>query len=218
MSTHAIAGLSRGGRRKQDLKTLARETNWGPGSLSSAHGDASAAPSTVCILWAQRGRTQVEEVPLGLTPVYADRRLDVVATIGDFRAQRMGGPGWEAVLKNAMRRRAFASGDERSDPWSANVFRLALGEMQIERLFGDQTVLAALGDPQWKFRTITGLAHDTGMPVDEVGQALDRLVRTGRAREPLAPDKSGRKLFTAADRKPSLGERLRLLRRRLATW
>jgi hypothetical protein len=77
-----------------------------------------------------------------------------------------------------------------------------------------QLVIRALADPRWDFRTIDGIAADTGLSEDEVAAILTSLGDEVRRSE--VPDKKGRALFTLRSRPVTAMERLAKLRNFLA--
>ncbi len=71
-------------------------------------------------------------------------------------------------------------------------------------------VLQALADEKWDFRTIDGLAKETGLPADQIRKiigAYPELVRRSPVR-----DRLGRSLFTLKSRRMQLPEKLAFLR------
>ena len=77
-------------------------------------------------------------------------------------------------------------------------------------------VRAALIDPRWEFRTVEGIARDTGLAEVEVRLVLQLL--GNEVRRPLSPDSEDRELYTLASRRPSLKERYNRFRSQIATW
>ncbi len=74
----------------------------------------------------------------------------------------------------------------------------------------ERKVLAALADPQWDFRTVQGIARETGLPEPEVSVILNKY--PDLIRRAYVPDPSGRDLFTLKERPAKLREKLALLR------
>lgn len=77
-----------------------------------------------------------------------------------------------------------------------------------------QAVLAALSDDRWKFRTIPGIARDTGLDQTIVNTVIAK--NRDQIRSALVPDASGRELYTLRSQRPSLREHLALVQRILA--
>jgi hypothetical protein len=75
----------------------------------------------------------------------------------------------------------------------------------------DRLVLDSLADEKWDFRTIEGIAKETGLPKEEVLQTLDRLLPWGVRRSPVR-DARGRSLYTLQSRKMKTPEKAALLR------
>lgn len=69
-----------------------------------------------------------------------------------------------------------------------------------------EQVLQALQDPRWDFRTVGGIARQTGLPEDCVLEVL--VGNPALVRESDAVDTSGQRLFTPRSRKVGLRERL----------
>lgn len=74
----------------------------------------------------------------------------------------------------------------------------------------------ALLNDEYSFRTVPGLADELSISEEDVRLALSAL--SSRVRQPLAPDGSGRELYTHSSRSASLKERLLSLRSSLAIW
>lgn len=62
----------------------------------------------------------------------------------------------------------------------------------------------ALADKRWDFRTIEGIARDTGLDESTVREVLE--MHTGEVRRSLVPDSKGRTLYTLRKRGKSLQE------------
>ncbi len=67
-------------------------------------------------------------------------------------------------------------------------------------------VLEALGDPQWDFRTIEGLARSTGLSEGRVEDILHQYHPF--IRQSAVLDRRGRGLYTLASRRPKFRELL----------
>jgi len=74
----------------------------------------------------------------------------------------------------------------------------------------ERKVFEALANPQWDFRTVSGLSRDTGLPEVEIRTTLDKY--GSLVRKSLVPDRHGRELFTLRSRGVKLQERLAELR------
>lgn len=61
-----------------------------------------------------------------------------------------------------------------------------------------QRVRQALASDEWDFRTIDGLARDSGVPEDVVIQLLNS--HTDEVRKSMVPDSKGRVLYTLSSR------------------
>ena len=59
-------------------------------------------------------------------------------------------------------------------------------------------VRTELADPTWDFRTVESLSHATGLSVEQIGELLSEHHREVRVSN--LPDKTGRLLYTLADR------------------
>lgn len=73
-----------------------------------------------------------------------------------------------------------------------------------------EIVLHALGDPRWQFRTIGGIARETGLEPHDIRQVLES--NPDLVRRPIVPDPEGRELYTLASKPPSRKERYARLR------
>ena len=62
----------------------------------------------------------------------------------------------------------------------------------------------ALEDERWDFRTVEGIAAETGLDAKVVAEELER--HSGRVRRAIAPDRKGRELYTAKRRRAGLRE------------
>lgn len=119
-----------------------------------------------------------------------------------------GGASWlVSVSDHEVHRRAETSLRE----WAALATTGSPPLSEIER-----SVLAELSDPRWKFRTAAGIARHVGVPEEIVHEALGRLGT--KVRRPLAPDPSGRELFTVGSRRPSWHERYLAAKHWLSTY
>ncbi len=78
----------------------------------------------------------------------------------------------------------------------------------------EREVFAALANPEWDFRTISGIAEDTRLSESEVANVLDK--HSDLVRKALVPDVQGRKLFTLKDRPTTVQEALAFMRAVLA--
>ena len=74
----------------------------------------------------------------------------------------------------------------------------------------DRQVLDALADEKWDFRTIEGIAKETGVPTELVKQILQHYPSLVR-RSPVR-DTSGRALYTLRSRKMKQPERMAFIR------
>ena len=61
----------------------------------------------------------------------------------------------------------------------------------------EQKVLEALQDPSWDFRTVDGIAKETGLDKSEVRQVLEK---HPNVRKSVVPDRRGRELYTLKSR------------------
>jgi hypothetical protein len=84
-----------------------------------------------------------------------------------------------------------------------------VGEMEEQVELQDQPVINALSNPKWQFRTVAGIAKETGLPEDEVVRVLAKYPRL--VRHSLVPDRSGQALYTFRGRPVGLKERLSVL-------
>jgi hypothetical protein len=75
-------------------------------------------------------------------------------------------------------------------------------------------VRKALRDPRWDFRTVEGIAKQTGLSEDAVAEALADL--GDEVRKSDVPDAVGRPLFTHRSRPVPMQERMSKLRNFLA--
>lgn len=84
-------------------------------------------------------------------------------------------------------------------------------EVSLERT-GEavETVGAALGNPDWYFRTVEGLERETGLPVETIVTILES--HPDVARKSVMTNRQGRDLYTKADRRPTVRERLEQVR------
>jgi hypothetical protein len=78
----------------------------------------------------------------------------------------------------------------------------------------NESVLRALSDPRWDFRTIPGIARDVHLSEDEVASALADL--GDQVRRSDVPDRLGRPVFTLKSRPTPALESLARLRNFLA--
>ena len=74
----------------------------------------------------------------------------------------------------------------------------------------ERKVFAALSDPAYDFRTVSGLSKEVGLPEFEVRAILDRYPEL--IRKSAVADEEGRELFTLSSRPLRVTERLALLR------
>ena len=74
----------------------------------------------------------------------------------------------------------------------------------------DRKVLDALADEKWDFRTIDGIARETGVSAEKVSQVLN--ARASLVRRSLVRDRCGRELYTLRDRKAKRPERMAFVR------
>lgn len=74
----------------------------------------------------------------------------------------------------------------------------------------EQVVLRALQRPQWDYRTVAGIAAETGVSEESVRAVLEN--RPDEVRRVAVPDVQGRVLYTHRSRRPDLTERLAVLR------
>jgi hypothetical protein len=73
-----------------------------------------------------------------------------------------------------------------------------------------ESVEKALENPNWDFRTIDGLAEDTGLPPDEIRALINS--HSDRVRVSNVPDTQGRVLYTLASKPISARELLATVR------
>jgi hypothetical protein len=93
---------------------------------------------------------------------------------------------------------------------SLNVRRYPMLKSDAEPKVDLTAIEAAVDDPRWEFRTVEGIAEDLGLPADEVARTLDQHPEI--ARKSVLTDRSGRELYAAPTRRPTLRERLEQLR------
>lgn len=74
----------------------------------------------------------------------------------------------------------------------------------------NKSVFEALADPRWDFRTVQGIANETGLSEDTVRIILDS--HPNLVRQSSVPDRYGRPLFTLRGRPINRQERIALLR------
>ena len=74
-------------------------------------------------------------------------------------------------------------------------------------------VFEALEDPQWDFRTVPGIARETGLAPKQVATIIAQ--HRELTREAALPDRDGQPLFTLAERKPSWREHVTYIE---ASW
>jgi hypothetical protein len=77
-------------------------------------------------------------------------------------------------------------------------------------------VLRAVRDPRWDFRTVNGIARQTGLSEDVVADALGQLLSDGAVRRSDVPDRHGHSLFTPGQRPVGFLEQIALIRNFLA--
>ena len=77
-----------------------------------------------------------------------------------------------------------------------------------------ESILEAVSDPRWDFRTVDGISRQTGLSNDVVAAALGKLADSVRVSD--VPDKKGRRLFTLRSRPVGFLERIADLRNFLA--
>jgi hypothetical protein len=75
-------------------------------------------------------------------------------------------------------------------------------------------VLTALADPEWDFRTVSGIARATSIPEDEIQKILEKYPDFIR-KSPI-PDVKGRDLFTLRSRPIGPKEHAAMMRAFLA--
>ena len=73
----------------------------------------------------------------------------------------------------------------------------------------ERTVLEAVADPKWDFRTISGIAKETGLSESDVKRVLEK--NPALVRQSLVPGRQGRGLFTLQERPIEPREKLGLL-------
>ena len=88
-----------------------------------------------------------------------------------------------------------------------------LGEIDevTERVSPWDKVLKALEDPMWDFRTVESIARETSLDPSHVRTLLD--MHKSELRNPVFPDREGRKLFTARSRLPGWREIVHTIQR-----
>ena len=74
----------------------------------------------------------------------------------------------------------------------------------------ERKVFEALADPEWDFRTVSGLSKATGLSEAEIRATLDKYPLL--IRKSLVPARNGHELFTLHSRPVKLQERLAELR------
>ncbi len=67
-------------------------------------------------------------------------------------------------------------------------------------------VLTALSSPDWDFRTVEGISHETGLPKDGVQEILKKYQQW--VRESDAPGPNGQRLYTLRSRRPTVHEKI----------
>ena len=77
-------------------------------------------------------------------------------------------------------------------------WRSQIGDSEERQLF------EALADRRWDFRTVDGLAADTGLTRERVVSILQKY--PSLIRRSLVPDREGRDLYTLASRPPGMRE------------
>ena len=73
----------------------------------------------------------------------------------------------------------------------------------------ERRVLETLADPKWDFRTISGIAKETGFPESEIKEVLEK--NPALVRRSLVPGRQGQSLYTLQERPIKLREKLALL-------
>ena len=82
----------------------------------------------------------------------------------------------------------------------------------IRRTDLEESVLRALNDPKWSFRTAEGIQADLGVDPEQVRSILQKLLRAGEVRVAKSTDPKGRRLYTVAGRVATFREKLADLR------
>ncbi|HEY6871256.1 MAG TPA: hypothetical protein VI298_00885 [Geobacteraceae bacterium] len=67
-----------------------------------------------------------------------------------------------------------------------------------------QTIISALSDPKWEYRTARGIAKDTRMPEKEIENTLEKLQPLIRVS--VTKTKEGENLYALKERKSLLGD------------
>ncbi len=78
----------------------------------------------------------------------------------------------------------------------------------------ERAVFAALANPEWDFRTASGIARDTKLSESEVLAILHKY--PDLVRQSYVPDTQDRDLYTLKDRPATVQEKLALVRALLA--
>jgi len=73
----------------------------------------------------------------------------------------------------------------------------------------ERRIFELLDDPKWDFRTMNALKKSTGMSEREIENIITK--HLGLIRESPVRDEEGRRLFTLATKKLSLGEVLNII-------
>lgn len=68
-----------------------------------------------------------------------------------------------------------------------------LSDIDLRKSLESALVMKALEDPNWDWRTVKGVADDTGLPEDKVRELLESSTSVIRS---SVPDKEGRSLYT----------------------
>lgn len=63
-----------------------------------------------------------------------------------------------------------------------------------------QSVYGALLHPKYEWRTISGIAKQTGLTAEEVQKCLNSLIRNKKVRKSYVPDPWGKDLYGLIDR------------------
>lgn len=74
----------------------------------------------------------------------------------------------------------------------------------------ERKVIEALANPEWDFRTVAGIARETGLNLSYVKETLGKFPQLIRHCD--VPDKDGRLLYTLSNRPKKFRERLALFR------
>jgi hypothetical protein len=69
-----------------------------------------------------------------------------------------------------------------------------------------KSVLDALEDKRYDFRTVDGIAADSGLEPRSVQEVLEKLMKLRRVRVSPVPDKYGNKLYTLSSRRRTTKE------------